>query len=221
MAKPDLIIFDCDGVLIDSEVLSCRCLSEVLARYGITLGVDQAQDLFLGRSVTAVREHYDALGHSIPEQFPDELRASIRAAFHSSLCPIEGVNSVLEDLLIPHCVASSSDVDRVSFSLSLTGLARHFDTRLYTSQMVERGKPAPDLFLYAAERMKVAPHRTLVIEDSISGVKAGKAAGMIVWGFVGGSHYQSRDGKAILREAGADRVFGRMADFWRTDRQGD
>jgi len=217
MARPDLIIFDCDGVLIDSEVLSCRCLSEVLAGYGVNLGVDQAQDLFLGRSVTAVREHYDALGHSIPEQFPAELRTSIRAAFHSSLGPIEGVNSVLEDLRIPHCVASSSDVDRVSFSLSLTGLARHFDTRLYTSQMVERGKPAPDLFLYAAERMQVAPHRTLVIEDSISGVKAGKAAGMTVWGFVGGSHYQSRDGKAILGEAGADRVFARMADFWQTE----
>src|SRR6267154_1445919 len=218
MARPDLIIFDCDGVLIDSEVLSCRCLSEVLARYGITLGVDQAQDLFLGRSVMAVREHYDALGHSIPEQFPDELRASVRAAFHSSLCPIEGVNSVLEDLPIPHCVASSSDVDRVSFSLSLTGLARHFDTRLYTSQMVERGKPAPDLFLYAAERMKVDPRRTLVIEDSISGVQAAKAAGMTVWGFVGGSHYRTRDGAASLREAGADRVFSRMTDFWRTDR---
>ena len=87
--------------------------------------------------------------------------------------------------------------------------------------MVERGKPAPDLFLYAAERMQIDPCRTLVIEDSVSGVKAGKAAGMTVWGFVGGSHYQSRDGKAILREAGADRVFGRMADFWRTDRQAD
>ena len=217
MGRPDLIIFDCDGVLIDSEVLSCRCLSEVLARYGVNLAVDQAQDLFLGRSVTAVREHYDALGHSIPEQFPAELRTSIRAAFDSSLCPIEGVNSVLEDLLIPHCVASSSDVDRVSFSLALTGLARHFGTRLYTSQMVERGKPAPDLFLHAAERMEVAPHRTLVIEDSVSGVKAGKAAGMTVWGFVGGSHYQSRDGKAILGAAGADRVFERMADFWQVE----
>jgi len=221
MAKPDLIIFDCDGVLIDSEVLSCRCLSEVLARYDINLGVDQAQDLFLGRSVTAVREHYEALGRSIPAQFPAELRTSVRAAFHSSLCPIDGVNSVLQYLQIPHCVASSSDVDRVSFSLSLTGLVPHFGARLlYTSQMVERGKPAPDLFLYAAERMQVDPRRTLVIEDSVSGVKAGKAAGMTVWGFVGGSHYQSRDGKAILREAGADRVFGRMADFW-TDRQGD
>src|SRR3979490_716731 len=220
MTKPDLIIFDCDGVLVDSEVLSCHCLSKVLAAYGIDLGVDQALDLFLGRSVTAVREHYEALGHSIPEQFSAELREDVRAAFLSALCPIEGVSSVLEGLQIPHCVASSSDVDRVSLSLSLTGLAPHFDSRLYTSQMVERGKPAPDLFLFAAERMRADPRRTLVIEDSVSGVTAGKAAGMTVWGFVGGSHYQSRDGKAMLYQAGADRVFGRMADFWRTGREG-
>jgi len=218
MIQPDLIIFDCDGVLVDSEVLSCRCLSEILAGYGIDLGLDQALDLFLGRSMTAVVEHYQALGRSIPEQFSTELRAGVRAAFRSALCPIEGVNTLLQGLQIPHCVASSSDVDRVSYSLSLTGLAAHFDSRLYTSQMVERGKPAPDLFLYAADRMQADPRRTLVIEDSISGVEAGKAAGMTVWGFVGGSHYQSRDGKAILHQAGADRVFGRMADFWRADR---
>jgi HAD superfamily hydrolase (TIGR01509 family) len=155
------------------------------------------------------------LGRAIPEQFATELRTEVRAAFLSSLCAIEGVQSVLEGLRIPHCVASSSDVDRVSFSLALTGLAPYFDARLYTSQMVARGKPAPDLFLYAAERMQADSHRTLVIEDSVSGVQAGKAAGMTVWGFVGGSHYQSRDGKAILGEAGADRVFERMADFWR------
>jgi HAD superfamily hydrolase (TIGR01509 family) len=214
MTQPDLIIFDCDGVLVDSEVLSCRCLSQVLAGYGIDLEVDQALDLFLGRSTTAVLEHYQALGRSVPQQFTTELRAGVFAAFRSGLCPIEGVGSVLERLQIPHCVASSSDVDRVAFSLSLTGLAPHFDGRLYTSQMVARGKPAPDLFLYAADKMQAAPGRTLVIEDSVSGVTAAKAAGMTVWGFVGGSHYQSRDGKAILREAGADRVFGRMADFW-------
>ena len=217
MIRPDLIIFDCDGVLVDSEVLSCRCLSGTLAAYGIDLGVDQALDLFLGRSLSAVFEHYEALGRSIPEQFGSELKTAIRTAFHSSLGPIEGVSSVLKNLRIPHCVASSSDIDRVSFSLSLTGLASHFETRLYTSQMVKRGKPAPDLFLYAAEKMQVDPRRALVIEDSISGVRAGKAAGMTVWGFVGGSHYQSRDGEAMLLGAGADRVFTRMADFWPTD----
>jgi HAD superfamily hydrolase (TIGR01509 family) len=220
MIKPDLIIFDCDGVLVDSEVLSCRCLSEVLAGYGINLGQDQALDLFLGRSVTAVRKHYEALGRLIPEQFSTELMAGVRAAFLSALGPIEGVRSVLEGLQIPSCVASSSDFDRVSFSLSLTGLAPHFDRRLYTSQMVERGKPAPDLFLYAAAAMQADPRRTLVIEDSVSGVKAGKAAGMMVWGFVGGSHYQSRDGRALLCDAGADRVFERMADFWPNEAEG-
>src|ERR1700738_1495086 len=90
MTEPDLIIFDCDGVLVDSEVLSCRCLSEVLAGYGIHLGLDQALDLFLGRSTTAVLDHYQALGRSIPEQFSDELKTGVRAAFLSALCPIGG-----------------------------------------------------------------------------------------------------------------------------------
>jgi len=97
MIRPDLIIFDCDGVLVDSEVLSCRCLSETLAAYGIDLGVHQALDLFLGRSVTAVFQHYEALGRAIPEQFAAELKTRVRATFLSSLCPIEGVQSVLED----------------------------------------------------------------------------------------------------------------------------
>src|SRR5205085_3846094 len=123
---------------------------------------------FLGRSMRAVVEHYQALGRSIPEQFSTELRAAVSDAFTSGLCPIEGVSSVLQALRIPYCVASSSDVDRISLSLSLTGLAAHFDSRLFSSQMVERGKPAPDLFFYAAERMQADPRRTLVIEDSIS-----------------------------------------------------
>lgn len=214
MTKIDLIIFDCDGVLVDSEVLSCRCLSEVLAGYGIDLGVEQALDLFLGRSLTAVFAHYEASGCVLPEQFSIELGAKVREAFLSALRPIEGAGSMLKDLQVPHCVASSSGLDRVSFSLALTGLAPAFDRQLFTSQMVQRGKPAPDLFLYAAERMRADPRRTLVIEDSVSGVSAGKAAGMTVWGFIGGSHYRSRDGRTLLYNAGADRVFERMADFW-------
>jgi HAD superfamily hydrolase (TIGR01509 family) len=214
MIGPDLIIFDCDGVLVDSEVLSCRCLAQVLATHGIDLDVDQAMDLFLGRSTSAVFAHYQARGLAIPQQFSIALRAAVRVAFAAALRPIEGIGAVLDGLQIPFCVASSSDIDRVSFSLSLTGLASYFDGRLYTSQMVERGKPAPDLFLYAADRMQVAPYRTLVIEDSVSGVEAARAAGMTVWGFVGGSHYQSRDGDAMLVAAGADRVFARMTDFW-------
>jgi HAD superfamily hydrolase (TIGR01509 family) len=218
MMRPHLIIFDCDGVLVDSELLSCRCLCEALAGCGIEVGMEETLDLFLGRSLDAVLEHYQGLGRSIPRQFPAELRAKVQETFRSALCPIDGVGSVLEGLEIPHCVASSSALDRVSLSLSLTGLARHFGDRLYTAQMVDRGKPAPDLFLYAARRMQADPARTLVIEDSVSGVRAAKAAGMTAWGFVGGSHYRVRDGAANLHEAGADRVFARMADFWPTDR---
>jgi HAD superfamily hydrolase (TIGR01509 family) len=155
------------------------------------------------------------MGRSLPDNFLPDLKARVRRTFESSLQPIPGVASLLPGLHIPYCVASSSDLDRVSFSLTLTGLALHFGDRIYTSQMVARGKPAPDLFLYAAANMHAEPARTLVVEDSISGVTAAKAAGMKVWGFAGGSHYESRDGRAILYDAGADRVFDQMADFWK------
>ena len=124
------------------------------------------------------------------------------------------IAAVLAELRLPYCVASSSDLERVKFSLELTGLAPSFGQRLYTAQMVKQGKPAPDLFLHAASAMAADPRRTLVIEDSVSGVTAAKAAGMKVWGFVGGAHYRLADGSALLRQAGADRIFAAMADFW-------
>ena len=213
MAKIDLIIFDCDGVLVDSEILSCGCLCEALASHGIDLDINGALELFVGRSTAAVHEHYGAVGRVLPERFSAELKARVRETFAASLSPIEGVRATLDALRLPICVASSSDLDRVSLSLALTGLSGYFGERLYSSQMVKHGKPAPDLFLYAAATMHADPHRTLVIEDSVSGVKAAKAAGMKVWGFVGGSHYALRDGRAILQAAGADRVFARMSDF--------
>ncbi|OAF10308.1 HAD family hydrolase [Bradyrhizobium neotropicale] len=213
--KPDLIIFDCDGVLVDSELLSCRCLSDVLAEFGIALSEEQALELFLGRSTKAVAQHYGDLGQIIPEGFWPRLKSRVLKTFTASLAPIPGVRAVVSELTAPFCVASSSDIDRVSLSLDVTGLRPHFDDRLYTAQMVKHGKPAPDLFLHAAARMKTDPARTLVIEDSVSGVQAAKAAGMTVWGFVGGSHYRGRDGRAILSAAGADRVFAHMTDFWK------
>jgi beta-phosphoglucomutase-like phosphatase (HAD superfamily) len=186
-AKPDLIIFDCDGVLVDSEVLSCECLSELLGECGIALSEDEVVELFLGRSTAALLSHYKDDRRFVPEIFLPELKSRVLQRFGAQLRPIPGITAVL------------------------------FEGRLYTAQMVSRGKPAPDLFLYAAEQMGAAPQRTLVIEDSVSGVAAAKAAGMVAWGFVGGSHYRSRDGRAMLYDAGADRVFDRMADFWRKD----
>ncbi|QOZ54014.1 HAD family hydrolase [Bradyrhizobium sp. CCBAU 53338] len=212
--RPDMIIFDCDGVLVDSELLSCRCLSEVLAEFGFQLSVEQALGLFLGRSTKAIEQYYRDLGQALPDDFLPRLKASVLERFAGALQPIPGVAAVLSGLETPRCVASSSDLDRVSLSLDVTGLAPHFGDRLYTAQMVRHGKPAPDLFLHAAGKMQADPARTLVIEDSVSGVQAAKAAGMMVWGFVGGGHYRARDGRAILSAAGADRVFAQMSDFW-------
>lgn len=213
--KPDLIIFDCDGVLVDSELLSCQCLSDELSVSGISLTLAQALELFLGRSTSAITQHYRELGQMVPVDFPLRLKSRVLTVLEQALRPVHDVDAVLSGLRVPHCVASSSDLDRVALSLKVTGLAPHFETRIYTAQMVRHGKPAPDLFLHAAEKMGAAPARTLVIEDSVSGVQAGKAAGMTVWGFVGGSHYRGRDGRAILSAAGADRVFAQMSDFWK------
>jgi HAD superfamily hydrolase (TIGR01509 family) len=212
--KPDLVIFDCDGVLVDSEVLSCQCLCEALGACGIELSVDQALQLFLGQSATAVSQYYRERGQPVPDNFLADLKSRLQKSFTGGLQPIPGVEPLLSSLPMPFCLASSSDHDRVSLSLALTGLASHFGDRLYTSQLVARGKPAPDLFLHAAAQMRAAPGRSLVVEDSVSGVTAGKAAGMTVWAFIGGSHYRSRDGRSQLYGAGADRVFERMADFW-------
>ncbi|MBR0971121.1 MULTISPECIES: HAD family hydrolase [Bradyrhizobium] len=213
--EPDLVVFDCDGVLVDSELLSCQCLSDELSAFGISLTLAQALELFLGRSTSAVTQHYRELGHVLPVDFPLRLKSRVLAAFEQALHPVPDVEIVLSGLRVPYCVASSSDLDRVALSLKVTGLAPSFGQRIYTAQMVRHGKPAPDLFLHAAAKMDVQPARTLVIEDSVSGVQAAKAAGMTVWGFVGGSHYRGRDGQAILSGAGADRVFARMSDFWK------
>ncbi|WP_426440702.1 HAD family hydrolase [Bradyrhizobium genosp. P] len=214
LPETDLVIFDCDGVLVDSEELSCRCLSDALGQIGIEMSSEQVLRLFLGRSTAAVIEYCRDAGRLVPENFLTDLTGRVRETFQSELKPIQGVGAVLADLGLPHCVASSSDLERVRFSLELTGLAAYFGQRLYTSQMVQRGKPAPDLFLHAAGEIGCEPRRTLVIEDSVSGVMAAKAAGMKVWGFVGGAHYRSRDGNGLLREAGANRIFASMMDFW-------
>ncbi|MGF6312753.1 HAD superfamily hydrolase (TIGR01509 family) [Bradyrhizobium sp. i1.8.4] len=214
LPKTDLVIFDCDGVLVDSEELSCRCLAEAMIQAGIEMSTEQALELFLGRSTTALVEYCRGVGKPLSATFLPELAHQVRETFRSQLKPIAGIAAVLAELRLPYCVASSSDLERVKFSLELTGLATSFGQRLYTSQMVKHGKPAPDLFLHAASAMGAEPRRTLVIEDSVSGVTAAKAAGMKVWGFVGGAHYRLADGSALLRQAGADRIFASMTDFW-------
>jgi HAD superfamily hydrolase (TIGR01509 family) len=213
----DLIIFDCDGVLVDSELLSGQAVIDCLLQHGIKVDLDTVFDKLLGQSPVAIAEHCAQSGRSLPDDFYAQLQTSLRATFAVALKPIAGAASVLKYLRIPYCVASSSDLDRIEHSLHVCGLSNLVDGRLFSAEMVRRGKPAPDLFLHAAAGMGAAPERTLVIEDSVSGVRAGRAAGMTVWGFVGGSHYAGRDGQTLLTTAGADRVFDRMDDFDRCE----
>lgn len=216
MADFDLIIFDCDGVLIDSEMLSCTVLRDQFQRHGIALDLAEVLQRFLGRSLAEVGLYYETrLGRQMPGAFVAELRHQIRDAFALSLLATPHVETLLQNLRGSFCLASSSDLDRVNFSLNLAGLSPYFEGRVFTASMVSHGKPAPDLFLLAAGSMRADPGRSLVIEDSISGVEAGKAAGMTVWGFVGGSHYAGRDGHGLLQAAGADRVFDQMPDLER------
>jgi HAD superfamily hydrolase (TIGR01509 family) len=212
----DLVIFDCDGVLVDSELLSCRTLAECLRRQEIELDLEAVIDRFLGRSPQAIRDFFASINRVLPGDFFGELRLAVRAAFASHLRAVPDAAIVLGSLRSRYCVASSSDLERIEYALELTGLRSLIGERIFSAEMVERGKPAPDLFLHAAAGMQARPDRTLVIEDSASGIQAGKAAGMTVWGFAGGSHYTRRaDGRRLLLAAGADRVFDRLTELGR------
>jgi HAD superfamily hydrolase (TIGR01509 family) len=214
MPQFDLIIFDCDGVLIDSEVLACGAVQRQLQLHGLDMEPAAVMQKFLGRSVDAVARHYQAsLGRALPESFVPALRQEMQAAFAGGLAAMPHVENLLRRLNSRYCLASSSDLERINFSLNLTALSSYFEGRIFTAGMVAQAKPAPDLFLLAAEKLAADPRTCLVIEDSSTGVMAGKAAGMTVWGFVGGSHYAGRDGAAHLRAAGADRIFAHMVEI--------
>jgi HAD superfamily hydrolase (TIGR01509 family) len=180
-----LVIFDCDGVLIDSA----RMLVAELARLGLIIDLDYVRHHFLGRSYpTVMQQIRSEFGVALPENFEEAYREALLEAFRKELKVVPHVRGVLEALGVPFCVATSSSPRRAAMSLALAGLNDLVDGRLFTSTMVTHGKPAPDLFLLAARRMGAAPERTLVIEDSLTGIRAGLAAGMTVWRFVGGSH---------------------------------
>ncbi len=210
----DLIIFDCDGVVVDSEVLACACLADALRLNGLDLTIEEVFDLFLGRSFSVVDEHYRSVtGQPLPTGFREDLRDRLTQSFVASLTSMPHVVDVLKRLDRPYCLASSSDAERIRLTLAVTGLTRFFSDRVYDASMVAQGKPAPDLFLLISDRLGTAARRALVVEDSVSGITAAKAAGMKVWGFTGGSHCAGRDIGRQLLAAGADRVFDSMAEF--------
>ena len=184
---PELIIFDCDGVLVDSERLAVRVDVSVLGRLGWPMTEAEIVERFVGRSheymVSEIEAH---LGRSLPRGWDDEFQLLYREAFAAELTPVDGVVEALDQLTVPTCVASSGSHEKMRFTLGLTGLYERFAGRIFSASEVARGKPAPDLFLHAAERMGVEPARCAVIEDSRYGVEAARAAGMPAFGYAGG-----------------------------------
>lgn len=208
----ELVIFDLDGVLVDSEPVSSRVTAAALAEAGIKISEAEVCERFLGISTAAMLRTIEA-EHSrrLPGAFQVALRARILKAFEHELHPVPGVPALLEALSLDRCVASSSHPDRIRRSLELTGLLDRLAPHLFSATLVEHGKPAPDLFLLAAGRMGADPARCLVVEDSEVGVRAGKAAGMTTFGFTGASHVRPETHAPRLRAAGADAILTDMA----------
>lgn len=202
-----MVIFDCDGVLVDSERLSHQVLVDMLAERGVALGFDEAVELFIGASVAVgmvtVRE---LLGGSVPADFLPEMGRRTRDAFRAGLTVVPGIEPLLDALQRPYCVASNGNHAKVNFTLGHTGLLPRFVGRIFTAEDVAHPKPAPDLFLHAARAMGTAPRHTTVVEDTPTGVTAAKAAGMRAIG------YAAMTPAARLHAAGADAVVRTMAE---------
>jgi len=211
---PSLIILDCDGVLIDSEIISARMLIVELARMGVEIDLAYVSKYFLGRSYpTVIAQIRREFGLELPPDFEAQYRERLLAAFEDQLRIMPHVAEVIADLAVPVCVATSSSPRRVESSLRLVGLWDRLGPVTFTASQVERGKPAPDLFLFAAQKMGAAPANCLVIEDSLTGIRAGLAAGMEVWRFIGGSH-MGPDTQEEPEDARPTRRFASFADFF-------
>jgi len=207
LAQPKLVIFDCDGVLVDSEPLACRIELAALAALSHPIGAEEFRRRAVGRSRKDVNAMLEAFwDRALPADYTDRIRAATFTAFEAELQPVPGIRAVLDGLgSQPRCVASSSHPTRIARALAVTGLAGFFCENVFSAVEVARGKPAPDLFLHAAKRMNAAPENCLVIEDSVPGIQGAKAAGATAIGFTAGGHCEPGHDRQ-LQEAGADAV---------------
>jgi HAD superfamily hydrolase (TIGR01509 family) len=183
----ELVIFDCDGVLVDSERIAVRVEAAFLAELGWPLTEAEVVERFMGRTAEYMDEAIEAqLGSVLPGDWKDQFQRRYREAFAAELVPVDGVLEALDQITTPTCVASSGSHDKLRFTLGHTGLYERFEGRIFSGYEVANGKPAPDLFLHAAARMGANPARCAVIEDSRPGVLAARAAGMPAFGYAGG-----------------------------------
>ncbi len=211
---PLLVVFDCDGVLVDSEPISLALVREHLARHGFAVSEDEGRDLFLGISAASARRIVEGrLGGPLPDDFEAELSRATLARFEGELRGVPHLREAVAALGRPVCVASSGSPERIRASLRIVGYAELFGANLFSAREVAQGKPAPDLFLHAAATLGFAPHDCLVVEDSVAGVTAARAAGMVTFGFVGGAHLAEGGYAQRLIDAGAALTFDDMREL--------
>ncbi len=207
---PDLIIFDCDGVLVDTERVNNQVMAELVAEYGLHLTFAEAVELYIGKSTEdCLRITEERLGRAVPADLHARWVARTRERHNLELQPVRGVETILSNLRRPFCVASNGLHAQIRHNLGLTGLLPWFEGRMFSAEDVARPKPAPDLFLHAAHRCGVEPERCFVVEDTPTGVRAARAAGMTVLGFAGLTPIER------LAEAGAHAVFEAMDELGR------
>ena len=213
------IIFDFDGVLADSEVLSNSVIAEIVSEFGVPTSLDDAYRTFMGKRLSEVIETIErVIGRKLPDDFADRYQERTFAAFRRGLKPIEGAREFVEAWRqFPSCIASSSSPERLALSLEVLNMAALFEGRVFSASNVARGKPHPDIFLHAAGQLGVGPADCIVIEDSVGGVTAARAAGAFVIGFTAAGHIQSGH-DALLREAGAAHVVASFAELDRVVR---
>lgn len=212
----DAVLWDCDGCLIDSEWIACGLAAEMLTELGYAISTQEFVKRFCGQS----RDHiYSTIQQEsgvdyLPLLAERDKSTRQKEAFRKDLTVITGIEDVLNGINVPMAIASGSRMARLEYTLQLTNLYDRFMPHIYHSAQVAKGKPAPDVFLYAAQQLGVMPEKCLVIEDSENGVRAGKAAGMTVIGFTGGKHILDKDAhQQILTELGADHVLHDMRDL--------
>ena len=206
----DALIFDCDGVLIDSEIVVCRIVAEELTKLGYAISTEQVIARFAGRPDHEMRAEIESdWGRPIPGSFREDVNARTYGAYGTELTIMPGIRDALNDITLPVCVASSSFPEKLQLGLQTVDLYHRFTPNILSAALVAHGKPKPDIFLFAAGWLKTSPLRCLVIEDSIPGVIAARSAGMRVIGFTGGSHCGSGHAEKLI-EAGASAVFSDM-----------
>jgi HAD superfamily hydrolase (TIGR01509 family) len=206
MSQFDLVIFDCDGVLVDSERITNQVFADMLNELGLPVTLEDMFEQFVGRSMSQCLDLItEMLCAQPPEDFVDNYRRRTTSALLSKLTAVPGIETALDKIRLRYCVASNGDHDKMRTTLGITGLLPRFEGQLYSVTEVEKGKPHPDVFLYAAHKQAVTPSSCVVIEDTPTGVKAGIAAGMTVYG------YAALTPASRLLEAGAHGTFDDMA----------